>query len=58
MRAVEHDRGYKITLSIRWGNQVVNSEIVPDAKGGYEFQGKHFCQTKDLIDSYQVAFFL
>uniref|UniRef100_A0A7I4K357 Tyrosine-protein kinase n=1 Tax=Brugia malayi TaxID=6279 RepID=A0A7I4K357_BRUMA len=55
MRAVEHDRGYKITLSIRWGNEVVNSEIVPGIQGGYKFQGKHFCQTKDLIDSYQVA---
>ncbi|EFO27598.2 TK/FER protein kinase [Loa loa] len=55
MRAVEHDRGYKITLSIRWGNQVVNCEIVPGVQGGYEFQGKHFCQAKDLIDSYQVT---
>lgn len=56
MRAVEHAGGYDITLSIRWGANVVNSTIMLCEEGGYQFQEKHFCQAKDLIDSYQVSF--
>ncbi|VDN08026.1 unnamed protein product [Thelazia callipaeda] len=55
MRAVEYENGYKITLSIRWGGKVINAEIIPGERGGYDFRGEHFCQAKDLIDSYQVT---